>query len=101
MKTPAGTECKYFYGDYYRGRNHEECRLLGAAWTIDCLGLFTKTVAAPAAVPEAAAAPVEPPPAAPAASPAKPRQAAPSPAKPAPAALDEDAPDEGGRKDLF
>jgi hypothetical protein len=28
MKTPAGKECQYFYGDYYRGRNHEECRLL-------------------------------------------------------------------------
>jgi len=29
MITPAGKECKYFYGDYYRGRNVEECRLLG------------------------------------------------------------------------
>ncbi len=28
MKTPYGKECKYFYGDYYRGRNFEECRLL-------------------------------------------------------------------------
>jgi hypothetical protein len=28
MRTPAGIECKYFYGDYFRGRNHEECRLL-------------------------------------------------------------------------
>jgi hypothetical protein len=28
MKTPAGKECKFFYGDYYRGRNREECRLL-------------------------------------------------------------------------
>jgi hypothetical protein len=28
MKTPAGKECKFFYGDYYRGRHHEECRLL-------------------------------------------------------------------------
>ncbi|MDD5371481.1 MAG: hypothetical protein PHQ40_20575 [Anaerolineaceae bacterium] len=28
MKTPAGKECRYFYGDYRRGRNHEECRLL-------------------------------------------------------------------------
>ena len=35
MKTPAGTDCTYFYGDYYRGRNHEECRLLGPAWTRD------------------------------------------------------------------
>jgi len=31
MRTPAGSECPYFYGDYYRGRNHEECRLLLAA----------------------------------------------------------------------
>ncbi len=28
MKTPYGKECRYFYGDYYRGRNFEECRLL-------------------------------------------------------------------------
>ena len=38
MKTPAGIECPYFYGDYYRGRNHEECRLLktnGERWTPD------------------------------------------------------------------
>ena len=31
MKTPAGKECPYFYGDYFRGRNVEECRLLKAA----------------------------------------------------------------------
>ncbi|HBG74324.1 MAG: hypothetical protein A2X25_13470 [Chloroflexi bacterium GWB2_49_20] len=31
MRTPAGIECKYFYGDYYRGRNNEECRLLKEA----------------------------------------------------------------------
>jgi hypothetical protein len=30
MRTPAGRECKYFYGDYYRGRSVEECRLLEA-----------------------------------------------------------------------
>ncbi len=30
MRTPAGKECSYFYGDYYRGRNVEECRLLQA-----------------------------------------------------------------------
>ena len=40
MRTPAGTECQYFYGDYRRGRNHEECRLLEEAvppqqWTPD------------------------------------------------------------------
>jgi hypothetical protein len=31
MHTPAGKECRYFYGDYYRGRNREECRLLSGA----------------------------------------------------------------------
>ena len=38
MKTPAGKECPHFYGDYYRGRNTEECRLLKAQsehWTRD------------------------------------------------------------------
>ncbi len=31
MRTPAGSECPYFYGDYHRGRNREECRLIGDA----------------------------------------------------------------------
>lgn len=31
MRTPAGQECRFFYGDYYRGRQHEECRLLASA----------------------------------------------------------------------
>jgi hypothetical protein len=31
MRTPAGKECRYFYGDYYRGRNQENCRLLEAS----------------------------------------------------------------------
>jgi hypothetical protein len=40
MRTPAGFECKYFYGNYFRGRSNEECRLLGEAqppqlWTPD------------------------------------------------------------------
>ncbi len=38
MKTPAGHECPYFHGDYYRGRNMEECRLLkanGQGWSSD------------------------------------------------------------------
>lgn len=40
METPAGKECRFFFGDYYRGRNHEECRLLLATsppqnWTPD------------------------------------------------------------------
>jgi hypothetical protein len=36
MRTPSGAECPYFYGDYARGRNREECRLLQGAnlpWT--------------------------------------------------------------------
>jgi hypothetical protein len=38
MRTPYGSECPYFYGDYYRGKNHEECRLIitrpgESAWT--------------------------------------------------------------------
>jgi hypothetical protein len=28
MRTPAGKECRYFYGNYHRGREIEECRLL-------------------------------------------------------------------------
>ena len=28
MKTPFGKECKYYYTDYFRGRESEECRLL-------------------------------------------------------------------------
>lgn len=28
MINPAGQECSYFYGDYFRGKHHEECRLL-------------------------------------------------------------------------
>ena len=32
MRTPAGSECSYFYGDYYRGREREECRLIGNDW---------------------------------------------------------------------
>ena len=28
MKTPYGKECPYFFGDYHRGRNIEDCRLL-------------------------------------------------------------------------
>jgi hypothetical protein len=29
MRTPAGTECRFFYGNYYRGKRQEECRLIG------------------------------------------------------------------------
>lgn len=29
MKVPTtGKECPYFYGDYHRGKHHEECRLI-------------------------------------------------------------------------
>lgn len=40
MRTPAGFECSFFFGDYYRGKNREECRLIGNAapphqWTRD------------------------------------------------------------------
>lgn len=38
MRTPSGIECKYFYGNYFRGRSVEECRLLqesGHKWTPD------------------------------------------------------------------
>ena len=40
MRTPTGVECQYFYGDYYRGRKQEECRLIGIVppphhWTPD------------------------------------------------------------------
>jgi hypothetical protein len=40
MQTPFGFECKFFYSDYFRGRNIEECRLVGHEppphnWTVD------------------------------------------------------------------
>ncbi len=28
MKTPAGTECRYYYEDFHRGRSVQECRLI-------------------------------------------------------------------------
>jgi len=28
MKTPAGTECPFYYEDFHRGRNQQECRLI-------------------------------------------------------------------------
>jgi hypothetical protein len=28
MKTPAGKECSYYYADFHRGRDLQECRLL-------------------------------------------------------------------------
>jgi hypothetical protein len=40
MKTPAGIECPFFYGNYFRGKSTEECRLIGpnhakSKWTSD------------------------------------------------------------------
>ncbi len=28
MRTPAGKECRYYYQDFHRGRNVQECRLV-------------------------------------------------------------------------
>lgn len=28
MITPAGQECRFYYQDYHRGRNEQECRLI-------------------------------------------------------------------------
>lgn len=30
MRTPAGKECRYYYEDFNRGRNLQECRLVKA-----------------------------------------------------------------------
>jgi hypothetical protein len=30
MRTPAGKDCKFYYADYNRGRNVQECRLIAA-----------------------------------------------------------------------
>jgi hypothetical protein len=40
MRTPYGFDCPHFYGDYYRGKHHEECRLLplgrsNSEWKVD------------------------------------------------------------------
>ncbi|PJF46947.1 MAG: hypothetical protein D6709_01285 [Chloroflexi bacterium] len=29
MKTPAGKECRFYYADYHRGNEKQECRLIG------------------------------------------------------------------------
>lgn len=28
MRTPAGTECPFYYADFHRGRNKQACRLI-------------------------------------------------------------------------
>jgi hypothetical protein len=30
MRTPAGTECPFYYEDFHRGRNVQECRLIAS-----------------------------------------------------------------------
>jgi hypothetical protein len=40
MRTPAGVECRYYYEDFNRGRETQECRLIKAnrqslAWSPD------------------------------------------------------------------
>jgi hypothetical protein len=38
MRTPYGAECKFYYADFNRGRNLQECRLPGSdsdRWTPD------------------------------------------------------------------
>jgi hypothetical protein len=40
MKNPAGIECEFFYGNYFRGQSTEECRLINQKassirWTPD------------------------------------------------------------------
>ena len=43
MRTPAGTECRFYYEDNYRARVHQECRLIARnphseRWTPDLCG---------------------------------------------------------------
>ena len=40
MRTPYGFNCRYFHGDYHRGRHIEKCKLIGSEsppnhWTVD------------------------------------------------------------------
>lgn len=40
MRTPAGTECPFYYADFHRGRQRQECRLVartpgGGRWAPD------------------------------------------------------------------
>lgn len=43
MRTPAGSECPYYFEDYHRGRERQECRLIagspnGGTWAPDLCG---------------------------------------------------------------
>ncbi len=50
MLTPAGTDCKYYYQDFMRGRSQQECRLVkfnqhSAEWRPkDCTGCPVPTI---------------------------------------------------------
>jgi hypothetical protein len=51
MRTPFGSECSFFYGNYFRGKSDEECRLIGNLpppnnWTRD----LCKTCPVPAII---------------------------------------------------
>lgn len=40
MRTPAGSDCPYYFEDFFRGRDRQECRLLdqnpnSSKWTTD------------------------------------------------------------------
>ena len=43
MRTPAGSECPYYFEDFHRGRDRQECRLIdqtpsGGTWAPDLCG---------------------------------------------------------------
>ena len=46
MRTPAGKECRFYYQDYNRGRNVQECRLIKA--NPDVAALATEILLRPA-----------------------------------------------------
>jgi hypothetical protein len=43
MRTPAGSDCPFYYADFHRGRQRQECRLVartpgGGRWAADLCG---------------------------------------------------------------
>jgi hypothetical protein len=43
MRTPAGSECPYYFEDFHRGKDRQECRLIGdspnaGTWAPDLCG---------------------------------------------------------------
>jgi len=49
MRTPTGTECYYYYEDFHRGRNVQECRLISHTQNGDT---FTPDLCAQCRVPQ-------------------------------------------------